>query len=75
MTTDTDTIILTVTEVPRPEDNHGSVVTFVGNDADGENVFFLADHRPAAVILALLEQDGEIDVAVAPWQIIGKGAF
>lgn len=74
-TSDTDSIILTVTEVPRPEDNHGSVVTFVGNDADGENIFFVVDHRPAAVILTLLAEDGEVSVAVAPWQVIGKGAF
>ena len=76
MTTDTDTITLTVTPEGLPEADTGSVLIFTGTDPEtGENIHFAVDHRPANDIIAIVSDEGEAQVAIESWQIIGKGAF
>lgn len=76
---DTDTIILTVTAdgFPDPSDLAGQTVArFIGSDPEtGENIIFAVDHRFVDLIVQAVLVEGEIDVAIEPWQILGKGAF
>ena len=76
--TDTDTVLLTVTEngiVDPGCAGRTTVHRFFGVDADGENILFAVDHRLSHGLIDFILNEGEITVSVEGWQIIGKGAF
>jgi hypothetical protein len=61
---------VTVSDLSTVED-HGSILTFTGMLEDGSTIRFGADHRAAQGLIALVEDNGEVECAIEPWQILG----
>lgn len=62
----------TVTGV-RPFGSFDSIIRFDAVVEDtGHAVLIAVDHRPAADLLEALGEQGEVDVEVEAWQILGR---
>lgn len=55
--------------------NQGTIVVFEGETDDGVIVQFGVDWRPARDIAQALEEGEIIEVDVADWQILSRGAI
>lgn len=66
-----ETIWVTVEDLENVTGQGQSVLTFTGHDEQGREVRFGVDHRPAAEIIGLVHEHGELPCAVEGWQILG----
>jgi len=48
----------------------GSVVTVTGQDDEGRDWVFAGDWRPMLDLAAVVQDEGEVEVSVEPWQIL-----
>ena len=62
-----DLIEVTVTGIVA---DHGSIIVFIGTDAEGQTVTFGADHRPGEVIAEALAAGEWPVVGLEGWEIL-----
>lgn len=66
-------MIVTINEENLRVENHGSVVVLTGQPEGREAlVRFGVEPREAEYILAIIDDQGEIDVQVEGWQVMGE---
>lgn len=49
-----------------------TIIVFEGVDVNGLGVRIGVDHRPARELIKVLDHGNEAEVAVEPWQVIGR---
>jgi hypothetical protein len=52
--------------------DEGTVLVLQGRNSRGKIVAFGVDYRPAQRILFGLEGDGEVEVEIEPWMVLGR---